>query len=82
MFQDHEIRSTSAESLARSASTKGSPNMRIEGPRIAKFTAKHSLAVQVIAELCAGALDERGGSMQIALFQFGPEESIGPSVCL
>jgi hypothetical protein len=55
--------------------------MRIEGPRIAKFTAKHSLAVQVIAELCAGALDERGGSMQIALFQFGPEENIGPSVC-
>jgi hypothetical protein len=59
--------------------------MRIEGLRIAKITAKHSPAVQVIALphawvpwMLRGAY--RSPSFSIKLF--GPEENIGPSVRL
>jgi hypothetical protein len=59
--------------------------MRIEGLRIAKITAKHSSAVQVILDshawvpwmLCGAC---RSPSFSIKLF--GPEENIGLSVCL
>ena len=59
--------------------------MRIEGLRIAKITAKHSPAVQVILDshawvpwMLRGAC--RSPSFSIKLF--GPEENIGLSVCL
>ena len=59
--------------------------MRIEGPRIAKITAKHPPAVQVIEQshawvtwMLPGAY--RSPSLSIKLF--GPEENIGPSVRL
>jgi hypothetical protein len=50
IFRVHEIRSTSDDSLAGSASMKRSPNIRIQWPRIAKITTKHSPAVQVIEQ--------------------------------
>ncbi len=67
MFRVHEIRSTSAQSLAGSASTKRWPNMRIQGLRIAKITAKHLPAVQVIAEPHAWVPWMLRGATQIAL---------------
>jgi hypothetical protein len=57
--------------------------MRIEGPRIAKITAKHSPAVQAIEQshawvswMLPGAC--RSPSLSIKLF--GPEDTTGPSV--
>jgi hypothetical protein len=58
--------------------------MRIEGLRIAKITAKHSPAVQVIESHKLWCPDV-AWSMQIALFSiklFGPQENIGLSVRL
>ena len=51
MLWAHEIRSTSAESLACSASTKRWPNLQNGGPRMANIAAKHTVVVQLVAVL-------------------------------
>jgi hypothetical protein len=59
--------------------------MQIEGPRIAKITAKHPPAVQVIEKSHAWVpwmLPEACRSPSFSIKQFGPEETTGPSVCL
>ncbi len=59
--------------------------MRIQGPRIAKITAKHSPAVQAIAEPHSWAPLMLNGACRSPSFSIkllGPEENIGPSVRL